>query len=130
VPVGWEYRGAVLVLSFTGVVEREDIEGALDGALSDPRCRPALGLLWDARRSETPVSADDIAWRFDLVSSLADRGLVSRAALLVSSDWSLMFEHFRFDMQRAFHNLQVDAFTDDAAALAWLERGALEPPTS
>ena len=76
-PVEWELRGGVLILIFSGMVEREEIEGALAAALSDPRSRPRLGLLWDGRSSQTPLSADDLDWRFGLVSSLAERGLVA-----------------------------------------------------
>jgi hypothetical protein len=85
VPVEWELRGRILILLFSGIVERNEIEAALAAALADPRSRQGgLGLLWDGRSSQTPLSADDLSWRFALVSSLAGRGLVRRAAVLVT----------------------------------------------
>jgi hypothetical protein len=126
VPVEWELRGAVLILIFTGLVERDEIEVALATALSDPRSGLGMGLLWDARRSETPVSTDDLAWRFALVSSLADRGLVHGVALLVTEDWRAtrgFFGNFRAESSRMIPRLRAGIFADEAEALAWLGAG-------
>jgi hypothetical protein len=124
VPVGWEYRGDVLTLVFAGVVERREIEAAFAAAFSDPRCVPGMGLLWDARISHTPLSADDIAWRLDLVSSLGDRGLVNRAAVLVNDRWRATLGYFRGEVARWKPPLRLEMFADEGEALAWLETHA------
>ena len=125
-PVEWELRGAVLILVFSGIVEREEIEAALAAALSDPRSRPRMGLLWDGRTSQTPLSADDLSWRFELVSSLAERALVSRAAVLVTEGWRATLDYFRSEAARIVPGLGLEMFVDEAEALAWLEAGARE----
>ena len=123
-PVQWELRGALLILVFSGVVEKEEIERALAVALSDSRCRPGMRLLWDARSSQTPVSAEDLSWRFELVSALAERGSVCRVALLVTERWRATLDYLRVEAPRVMPGLPAGVFTDEAEALAWLEAGA------
>jgi len=123
-PIWWEIRGTVLILAFSGIVEREEIEGALAAALADPRAGIRMGLLWDARLSQTPLSADDVSWRLDLASSLAERGLVDRAAVLVTEQWRATLDYFRAEADRMAPGFHLAMFVDDAEALAWLERDA------
>ena len=126
-PVGWEIRGVILRLSFVGVVEKEEIERAIAEALSDPRAHRGMRLLWDARRSATPVSADDIAWRLELVSRFADQGLFTRAALLFGDTHRATAAIFEPEMSRSPLRLPGATFTDEAEALAWLEGPAADP---
>jgi len=100
-PVTWESRGLVLILSVTGVVTNQEIEQAFAEALAKSPSRSDLRLLWDARASLTPVSSDDMAWRFELVSSLAERSILSRAALLVGSEHLTLRELARAQIQNA-----------------------------
>ena len=120
-PVDWEIRGVVVTLVFSGIVEREEIERALAAALSDPGARPRMGLLWDARLSQTPLSADDLSWRLGLVSSLAERGLVGRAAVLVTERWRATLDYFHAEAGRWEPPFRLAMFVDEAEALAWLE---------
>ena len=123
-PVQWEIRGVVVTLAFSGIVEREEIERALAAALADPEARPRMGLLWDARLSQTPLSADDLSWRLDLVSSLAARGLVGRAAVLVTERWRATLDYFHAEVGRWVPAFRLAMFVDEAEALAWLEADA------
>ncbi len=123
-PVRWEVRGALLVLAFSGVVEKKEIEGALAAAFADPRSQRSMRLLWDARQSETPVSTDDLAWRFALVSSLAERGHIDRVALLLTERWQATLDYLRDEAPRIVPQLPAGVFTDEADALAWLEADA------
>jgi hypothetical protein len=82
-----------------------------------------MGLLWDGRTSQTPLSADDLSWRFELVSSLAERALVSRAAVLVTEAWRATLDYFRSEAARIVPGLRLEMFVDEAEALAWLEAG-------
>ncbi len=115
-PVSWEVRGTVLVFSVIGLVESEEVERALVEAVSTRG--PGTLLLWDARRAEVILSSDELARRFDLVSSLGDRGLLRRAALLVEKEHIAAL--FASEMPKAFPRLPVATFRDEAAALAWL----------
>jgi hypothetical protein len=118
-PVQWRLRGRVLILVFSGIVERKEIEAALAAALA--QSPGVVGLLWDGRLSQTPLSADDLDWRFDLVSSLTERGLVGCAAVLVTEHWRATLDYFRIAASRMRAGLRLEIFTDEAEALAWLE---------
>lgn len=120
-PVQWELRGTVLTLAFSGIAEKVEIEAALAAALSDTRFRPRVGLLWDGRLSQTPLSTEDLGWRFDLVSSLAERGLVDRAAVLVTEQWRATLDYFRGEVDRMVPGVPLAIFVDEAEALAWLK---------
>jgi hypothetical protein len=122
VPVEWEIRGAALVLVFSGIVERPEIEAALAAALADTRAGSRMGLLWDGRASQTPLSADDLGWRFELVSALAARGRVGRAAVLVTDTWRATLDYFHGEAARLAPGLPLEMFVDEAEALAWLAR--------
>jgi len=121
-PVTWGFRGLVVMLSVTGVVTNQEIEQAFDEAVANAPSGSDLRLLWDARASLTPVSSDDMAWRFWLVSSLAKRGILSRAALLVRSEHLTLRELARAQLQKALPAIQSEVFTEPAEALAWLQR--------
>ena len=112
-----------MVLTLTGIVEREEIEGALAAALAHPRSRPGLGLMWDARLSQSPLSAEELEWRFALVASLATRGALRRAALLVNEGWRGTLDYSGAEAARMAPGLPVEMHTDQAAALAWLGAG-------
>jgi len=120
-PVAWGVRGLVFTLSVVGVVTNEEIQQAFDEALANAPARSDLRLLWDARASLTPVSSEDMAWRFRLVSSFTARGILSRAALLVRSDHVALLELSRAQLQKALPAIQSEVFTEPSEALAWLE---------
>jgi hypothetical protein len=120
-PVTWHFRGPVLMLSVVGVVTNQEIEQAFADAVAHAPSQTGLRLLWDASASLTPVSSDDIGWRFALVSSLAERGILFRAALLVRSEHRLILDLFRAQMQKAMPAVESEVFTEPAEALVWLE---------
>jgi hypothetical protein len=122
-PVGWQIRGEVLTLTVRGVVDNHEIESALAEGLESVEPRTGVRLLWDARESETPLTTEDMAWRIELVCSLAERAVFFRGALLVREDQSLLLDMGRNEMKRALRGLDCDAFSDEAAALAWLNAG-------
>ena len=121
--VRWEVRQCVLILIFAGVVEREEIEAAVASALADPRCAGGVGLLWDGRLSQTPLSTDDLTWRFEMVSSLVERGVVRRAAVLLTEGWRATLDYFRAEATRIAPGFHLEMFTDESEAIAWLEAG-------
>ena len=121
-PVTWRFRGTVLWLSVSGVVTNAEIEAAFAEAVAGAPQQRDVRLLWDARATQTPVTAEDVAWRYELVSSLAERGVLSRAALLVRPDQTVFLELGRQELWKALPSLESDTFADEAEALAWLDR--------
>jgi hypothetical protein len=121
-PATWGFRGPVFTLTVIGVVTNEEIAQAFEEAVANAPSRSDLRLLWDARASLTPVSSDDMAWRFRLVSSLAERGILSRAALLVRTEHLALLQLARAQLRNALPVIESEVFTEPAEALAWLEK--------
>jgi hypothetical protein len=121
-PVSWRFRETILWLSVCGMVTNAEIETAFADAVAGAPQPRDLRLLWDARRTQTPVTAEDVEWRYALVSSLAARGVLSRAALLVRPDQAAVLELGRQELWKALPSLESDTFADEAEALAWLGR--------
>jgi hypothetical protein len=121
VPVSWEYRGSLLTLSVRDVVTNQDIELAMNDAIANAPSQSGIRLLWDARETLTPVSSDDVWWRFDLISALAERGVLSRACVLFRSEQRQMVDLVRPQLLWAIPAIPCEAFTDASVAAAWLE---------
>lgn len=121
-PVTWEPRGAVVVLSVSGLVTNWEIAIAIHEAIANAPRQGGMRLLWDGRKSQTPVSSPDIAWRFELLSSLAERGIFSRGALLLRTEQRQYFDLAQLEIGKALRPMEAQVFTDEAEALAWLER--------
>ncbi len=81
-----------------------------------------MRLLWDARETQTPLTAEDVEWRCQLVSSLGERGVLSRAALLVRPEQQVFLQLGRLELWKALQPVEGAAFSDEAEALAWLDR--------
>lgn len=120
-PVTWEFRGRVLILSVSGIVANQEIDLAMGEALATAPYRSGIRLLWDARATETPVSADEVEWRIGLVSSLADRGFICRAALLGRSEQRASIPIWEAEGPKALRGLGFRLFTNESEALVWLE---------
>jgi hypothetical protein len=121
-PVAFTRDDAILTLSVSGVVTNEEIATAFTQALASSPGRSGMALLWDSRGSQTPISADDMAWRFDLVSSLGQRGLFQRVAWLLRPDQEQLRELALMEMGDALGAIEASAFADEAGAIAWLKR--------
>lgn len=121
-PVTWKFRETVLMLRVCGVVTNREVESAFAAAVAKPPAPSGLRLLWDARESQTPVSSEDVAWRCQLVSSLGERGVLSRAALLLRPDQQAFLEFGRLELWKALQPVEGATFSDETEALAWLDR--------
>jgi hypothetical protein len=119
-PVRWDFRGAVLTLSISGVVTNREIEQAIDAALASAPSRSGLRLLWDARATEGPLSSDDLAWRIEAVASLGERGVLCRAALLARIEQRASLAIWGKEGPKALRALEFGLFTDETEAGAWL----------
>jgi len=121
-PVTWKFRETILMLRVCGVVTNREVESAFAAALAKAPSQNGLRLLWDARESQTPVSSEDVEWRWRLVSSLGERGVLSRAALLLRPDQQVFLELGRLELWKALQPVDGATFSDEAEALAWLDR--------
>ena len=75
-------------------------------------------MLWDARLSLTPLTAEDVAWRSRVLAELADRKLIARVALLLDAHQSLTVAAAR--RRPEIPGLAFGVFTDELEATAWL----------
>jgi hypothetical protein len=121
-PVIWKFREAVLMLRVCGVVTNREVESAFAAALAKAPAQSGMRLLWDARETQTPVSSEDVEWRCQLVSSLGKRGVLSRAALLLRPDQQVFLGLARLELWKALQPVEGTTFSDEAEALAWLDR--------
>ena len=123
-PAYCQLTGNLLTLAVVGVTENADIERALMDGVSSAEPGQRLRLLWDARRAVTLLSSDDVAFRLGIVASLAKRGILVRAALLVHpTSQQAMFDVFSTEIPRALSPLPAAVFRDEAEALEWLGAG-------
>ena len=123
-PAYCQLTGDLLILAVVGVTENAEIEGALMHCVSSAEPGQRLRLLWDARRAVTLLSSDDVAFRLGIVASLAKRGTLVRAALLVHpTSQQSMFDVFSREIPRALSPLPAAVFRDEAEALEWLGAG-------
>lgn len=120
-PLVWEFRSSVLAVTERGAVDNAEIDRVFVGeALKDARSGLGTRLLWDACGSESALTAEDMAWRLDLLSSLGARGLVSRVALLVRAGQHTTIALGRSEVPKALTSLPFSVFTEEAEAMAWL----------
>ena len=117
--VTWTFRGNVLVMIEMDVSTNEELERAfVHEALADARARPGLAVLWDARRSLTPLTAEDVAWRSRVLSELAARKLIARVALLLDAHQTLTAA--AAGQRPEIPGLAFGVFRDELEATAWL----------
>jgi hypothetical protein len=121
-PVTWKFRETILTLRVCGVVTNREVESAFAAALAKAPAQSGMRLLWDARETQTPVSSEDVEWRCQLVSSLGERGVLSRAALLLRPDQQVFLALGRLELWKALQPVDAATFSDEAQALAWLDR--------
>jgi hypothetical protein len=130
-PVHWEFRPSLLVVTSTGVYPLESVAGAVRQAAADPRFEPGMSLLFDGRGSEIPVSSVDVDWRVRFFSSLPSMGFSPRMAMLVREGFLSLFSAGRpFSLLSPTEN-KGDAdgptlcfFADEDEAIAWLLGGS------
>jgi hypothetical protein len=123
VPVTWEIRGSILILTLFGDCADERVK-AIFQAIEDPRFLPGKALLFDARLStEHPTSAD-VQRRAAWMASLCSEGIARRCATVVGP------KPYQYGLARmaatylGFEGMEMEIFREMEAAMDWLERGA------
>jgi len=120
-PIAWEFRGSILTVTATGVVPNPEIERIILGeALSGVQEGEGIRVLWDARGAMTPLSAEDVEWRTQTMASLAERGVLSRFALLMRPEWRDTIAVARLTIPQVVRPLEFEVFSEEDEAWAWL----------
>ena len=119
-PVAWEFRDQLLVVTLIGDYDFEAPKRAVLEAVVDPAFQVGTMLVVDARLSTARRSSDDFRERAVWMASLKDRGFTERFALVINS------QPHQFGMARmaAVHiemrGMQLGIFTEVESASQWL----------
>jgi hypothetical protein len=120
-PVTWEIRDTILVLTLVGDYHFQEPVEAVVTAVANPQFRPGGSLLIDARLSTSNRTSEDFRERARWMRSLRDRGVLSRFAIVISA------QPHQFGLARmaATHldtkGLDLEIFADMEEALSWLK---------
>jgi stage II sporulation SpoAA-like protein len=117
-PVSWEIRGLVLILTFVGDYGFAEVDQAVTEALAVPDSRPGLSLLLDARLSAAQPSRDSLNWRAKWARSLQWKGMSGRHAAVVGPDRLPLAHALASDLERL--GMEMRTFHELDEALAWL----------
>jgi hypothetical protein len=119
-PVSWEIRGNVVIVTVTADWERGGAETAILEALADPSFLPGSSLLLDVRRARTSPTAEEVSFRADWMASLRNKGLSRRCAIVVGPK-AHQFGIARMAQARMdIRDMELQIFRDPEEALRWL----------
>ncbi len=119
-PVAWEFRDQLLVVTLIGDYDFDAPKRAVLEASAAPAFHSGTMLVVDARLSTARRSSDDFRERAAWMASLQERGFAERFALVINS------QTHQFGMARmaAAHvemrGLQLGIFTELESASQWL----------
>lgn len=119
-PVTWELRNRVLVVSLDGDYEYDAPVRAITEAMQHPSFLPGTMLLIDARLTTTRRSSEEFRERAIWMASLQAKGLASRCALVIPP------QTHQYGLARMaathveMHGMELQIFTDMDAASQWL----------
>jgi len=122
-PVTWEIRNSVLIVTLIGYYALDEPMQAVTDALADSRFRTGMSLLIDARSSLVNPSSEAVRARAKSIASLRSSGFSSRCAIVVGS------EPHQYGIGRMeatyleIEGLEVKIFTDLGEAWGWLSDG-------
>lgn len=121
-PVNWEIRNSVVILTLTDHYSFQEPVQAVNEAMAAPRFRAGMALLIDARRSTSSRSSDEFRERAWWMASLASNGLSNRSAIVISSEPHQFGLARMAEIHLDIKGLELEIFTDLDDALHWLER--------
>ncbi|PWU12187.1 MAG: hypothetical protein C5B51_01005 [Terriglobia bacterium] len=119
-PVTWEIRDHILVVTLTGDYAFEEPVHAVNKAMADPQFLPGTALLVDARETHAHRTSDDFRQRARWVASLQSRGLAGRCAIVIRPDLNQVGMARMAATHHEIAGLVMEIFTDFDEALIWL----------
>jgi hypothetical protein len=121
-PVNWEIRNSVVIVTLTGHYSFQEPVQAVTEAMAAPRFRAGMALLIDARCSTSSRSSDEFRERAWWMASLASKGLSTRFAIVINSEPHQFGLARMAEIHLDIKGLELEIFTDLDDALQWLER--------
>lgn len=125
-PVSWEWRDSVLLVTTIGRYANQELADAFVKMSADTRFVRGTPVVFDARRSEAELTKGDIDWRVaSFADSLQRAGFGPKLAFVLTKD-----EPHRYGIARmvqALSQLQgfdTQIFGDVEAALCWAREEA------
>ena len=128
VPVSWELRESLLVVTLSGAYRFAEGQRAVDEALARPEFRKGTCLLMDARESLANPPADEVRVRAEWLATLPARGLSPRMAVVTGA------QLFRYGLTRMLSSyaehkgVELATFPSLEAAEDWLVGATQGPP--
>jgi hypothetical protein len=111
-PVSWEIRGSILVVTLVGNYSFEEPVLAITTGISDSNFHPGTSLLIDARQSKIDRNSEEFRARAIWMATLLEKGLSSHVAIVIGS------QPHQFGMARMaatyldLKGLELEIFTD------------------
>jgi hypothetical protein len=119
-PVTWEIRDRVLIVTLVRDWSRYGPAEAITEAMSSPHFEPGTSLLFDVRLSEVNPSGEEVRSRSQWLAGLMARGMSSRCAIVISPR---VHQYGIARVASVYSDLQgmtVEIFSDLNQALLWL----------
>ncbi|MEW5917196.1 MAG: hypothetical protein AB1762_12365 [Gemmatimonadota bacterium] len=123
-PVHWEWRDSILLVTTIGAYGNDELSRAFVEIRADASFATGAPLVLDARESKAALTKDDIEWRVGgLADTLKDEGFGLHIALVVTGR-----EPHRYGLARMVQVLtepkgfDCQVFTDLDEALRWAEQ--------
>jgi hypothetical protein len=82
-PVSWELRGRILIVTVIEDWSGGGPASAIEAAMADERFQPGTSLVMDVRRSRMNPSESEVMARSQWLASLRSKGLSGRLAIVV-----------------------------------------------
>jgi hypothetical protein len=119
-PVTWEIRNSILLVTLAGDYGFDEPMSAVAQAMADPGFRKGTPLLIDARLSTSRRSSEDFRQRSLWMASLQAKGLASRCAVVINGQLHQLGMARMAATHLDLRGMELEIFTDLNEAVRWL----------
>ncbi len=119
-PVSWQIRDGVLLVTTAGDYVNAEIERAFVEAVADGRAA-GLPVLFDGRASTAALTKTDMEWRVVAIAGLPARGFRPRCAFVIK-DEPHRYGLGRMLQMRLEPRVAIGVFLDPDEAVRWLRQ--------
>jgi hypothetical protein len=119
-PVSWEIRDSVLIVTVIGEWSGGGPATAITEAMADPEFKPGTSLLLDVRQSRMNPSGEEVRSRAEWLSALSTKGLSKHLAVVVGAKAYQMGVARMAQIFLGNREMDLQVFTDMEAAMSWL----------